>query len=103
MTKSNSLEIQSVASNFFLSMVINSREHKGFEYSNYISRQGQVAENSLIGVEKRKWCNFSEVHFILSKAKDVIRQKTGRFQDKGLEGQDRVFTKIINPLSIALK
>ena len=95
MTKSTSLQIQSVASNFFLTVAINSREHKGFEYSYCISRQGHVAENSLIRVKKKEWSNFSEIHFILSKAKDMTQQKTGRFQDKGLDGKENVFTEII--------
>lgn len=35
--------------------------------------------------EREDGCNFSEVHFIISEAKDMIQQKTGRFQNKGLK------------------
>lgn len=76
MNSFNSLQIQSVASSFFLTMVTNSREPKGFVYSYCISRQGHIADEPLVGLEKKEGCSFSEVHFKLSKAKDMTQQKT---------------------------
>lgn len=71
MTKFNFLQTQSVASNFFLTMAPNSGEPNGFVYSCCTSRQDHVAEKSLVRLEKREGCKFSEVHSILSKAKDM--------------------------------
>lgn len=50
--KSNSLQIQSVASNFFLAMETNFRELKGFVHSYCTCRQGHGAEKCFDGGEK---------------------------------------------------
>ena len=83
MAKINSLQIQTMAYNFFMIMAI---EPEGCVYSYCISRQGCGVEKSLVMVEKREGCGFSDIHFILSKGKDMAEQKTGRFQKKEMNG-----------------
>lgn len=84
LTKSNSLQIQSVASTFFLTTATNVRELKGSVYSYCISRQGHVAEKCLDkGREERKrvqvqWGSF---HNLWSQGYDSGR-RLGDFKTK---------------------